>query len=108
MKFIREWPNGLNLVVVVITIITSVVITSRALVTRGELEAAIKTQEIALERACVTNDTKLKTSQAMQEKYFEEYIKNAAAWAADRAARKAVREYVQFTRTGKLPLEDND
>jgi Na+-translocating ferredoxin:NAD+ oxidoreductase RnfG subunit len=94
---IRELSYPLNLIVVVITIISTIVITSRALVTREEFEKEI-----------VATEGKIRSSQLAQEKYFEEYIKNAAMWAADRAARKAVREYVQFTRSGKLHPDDNE
>jgi hypothetical protein len=94
MKFIREWSNPLSLVVVVITIVTTIVITSRALVTKNEFDAAIQSTEKRID--CVVSDTeaKIKTSQAAQERYFEEYIKNAAAWAADNAAEKTIKRWL--------------
>ena len=108
MGFIRQWSNPLSLAVIIITIVSSIVITSRALVTREEFLRGAEEIDDKIDRVAETTDAKIRSSQAAQEKYFEEYIKNAVTWAADRAARRAVREYVEFVRSGKLSPSDNE
>lgn len=97
MKLIRDWANQFGLLAGIIGIISTLVITSRAIVTNDQIREIIDIQ-----------DSKFRISQEAQNEFLIEQMKSSASWAADRAAKKAVREYVQFTQSGKLPPDDND
>lgn len=97
MKFIREWSNRIGLLTLVIGILSTLVLSSRAIVTQEQIKEMLTIQ-----------DAKFNSSQELQNQFLIEQMKSSSAWAADRAARKAVREYVEFTRSGKLPPDDND
>jgi hypothetical protein len=82
----EKWSYIAGLVLTIITIASSIIYGSRVLVTKDELEKVEQCQRVELEK-----------SQEAQEKYLQEFIMNASSSAADKAAEKTIRRWVELT-----------